>query len=329
MGRAQRWKKFFSLVICLLLFSCASGSVMNSGGPSVEEVRAMLATGPKARIAVGQFLNNTSGLEAQMQRIQMQMLSQMPDTNSLMAYQEKMMDYQAELMRYQARLNEVGSEKAGPPPKAPKYPKANSSPYTKSISDPIAGGLRDMMTNALFNSGRFIVLERQAIDQINWEQGFSESGSVGDKTTIPTGQLEGAELILMGSLNMLEEAASGGEVGGILSSVMEALPYGLGSTPSETTDADFNWKNARTAMEIRIVDTRTARIVAALTAEGKTTDVGIGAHKTKYAFDSGALPQGFSMFSNTPIEEAFRKMIDSAVVQILTKTPEKYYHIAE
>jgi curli biogenesis system outer membrane secretion channel CsgG len=290
----------------------------------------MLATGPKARIAVGQFLNNTSGLEAQMQRIQMQMLSQMPDTDSLMAYQEKMMDYQAELMRYQARLNEVGSKKAGPPPKAPKYPKASSSPYTKSISDPIAGGLRDMMTNALFNSGRFIVLERQAIDHINWEQSFAESGGVGDKTTIPTGQLEGAELILMGSLNMLEEEASGGEVGGIISSVMsEALPYGFGSTPSETTDADFNWKNARTAMEIRIVDTRTSRIVAALTADGKTTDVGFGAHKTKYTFDSGALPQGFSMFSNTPIEEAFRKMIDSAVVQILTKTPEKYYHIVD
>jgi curli biogenesis system outer membrane secretion channel CsgG len=314
----------------LVVSGCAAGVVNNADGPTVAEARAQLANGPKARIAVGQFLNNTSGIEAQMARMQMQALSQMPDTDAVMAYQEQVMNYNAELMRYQARLNEVGSDAAGPPPKAPTYPKAGSSPYTNSISDPVGGGLRDMMTNALFNSGRFIVLERQAIEHIDWEQGFSQSGRVGEKTTVPVGEIEGAELILMGSLNMLEKEASGGNVGGIVSKVMAAaLPYGLGSTPSETTEADVTWKSAKAGMEIRVVDARTSRIVAATTVEGKSTDVGFGAKKTEYTFDAGQLPVGFSMYSNTPVEKAFRKMIDAAVVYILTKTPDTYYHVSE
>jgi curli biogenesis system outer membrane secretion channel CsgG len=293
------------LIICSLFFiltGCVSGTTKKTQGPSVSEAQKISAIGPKARIVVAQFVNNTAGYEAQMSRAMVQVQAAMPDMDTLMAYQGKMMEYQATLMQYQARLNEVGTKKAGPPPKAPQYPKASTSPYMKTISDPIAGGVRDMLINSLFNSNRFIVLERQSINEISWEQEFSHTTRVGSKTKIPIGQIESAELMLIGSLNTLEAKKSGGNIGGIISSV---LSEALGVSPGdENLDADASWESAATAMEIRLVDTRTSRVVAAATVEGTSTNIGFGASHTNYSNNAGTLPKSFSMYHNTPVEDA-------------------------
>ena len=325
----SKYLTFFVGIVFLLFLGCASGTATKTEGPNVSAAQAVSAVGPKARVVVAQFVNNTGGLEAQLQRMSLKMQASMPDQNALMAYQEKMMNYQGELMRYQARLNEVGSEKAGPPPKAPKFPKASSSPYMNSISDPVAGGIRDMMINALFNSKKFIVLERQNIDKIDWEQEFSNSASAGEKTRIPIGQMEGAELLLIGSLNTLEAKQSGGNFGGVVSSVMDNLGY-IGTPYAEqATSANISWDNARAAMEIRVVDARTSRVVAATMVEGNARSMGIGTSKTTYSYNAGSLPLGFSMYKNTPVEDAFRKMVDATVEFLISKTPERYYHIQE
>jgi curli biogenesis system outer membrane secretion channel CsgG len=193
------------------------------------------------------------------------------------------------------------------------------------VTDPVAGGIRDMMIRALFNSGRFIVLERSEINTINWEQEFSKTESVGNKAAIPSGQIEGAEIIVIGSVNTIEAKQSGGNLGGIASIAAAAagavwdMPYLEG-----VSDVNLSWENARTAMEIRLVDTRTSRIIAAFGVEGKATSGSAGA---AYSNNAGDLAAGLSVYSNTPIEEAFRKMIDAAVKNILTKTPESYYHV--
>ncbi len=322
-------KLSFLSVFFLLVLGCASGTATKTEGPSVSEAQAVSAVGPKARIVVAQFVNNTGGLEAQLQRMAIHARASIPDHGAMMEFQEKMMNYQGELMRYQARLNEVGSEKAGPPPKAPKYPKATSSPYMRSLSDPVAGGIRDMMINALFNSRRFIVLERQNIEKIDWEQEFSNSADAGKETSIPIGQIEGAELLLIGSLNTLEAKQSGGNLGGVVSSLISQMMYIGTPYAEEITSADVSWDNVKTAMEIRLVDARTSRVVAATTVEGKATSMGFWASKTKYTYNAGALPVGFSMYQNTPVEDAFRKMVDATVEFLISKTPERYYHIQE
>ncbi len=317
-------KPMFICILFILLAGCVSGSTKNTQGPSVTQAQKVSALGPKARIVVAQFINNTAGYEAQMNRVMLQAQAAMPDTNAMMAYQQKMMDYQAQLMLYQARLNEVGSKQAGPPPKAPAFPKTSTSPYMKSVSDPVAGGVRDMMINSLFNSNRFIVLERQAISEIAWEQEFSQSSRAGEKTAVPLGDIEGAELLLIGSINTLEAKESGGEIGGIVSSVISefaGVPYA-----EETVDTDLSWDSAKTAMEIRLVDARTSRIVAATTVEGSSTSMGFGASQTDYTYNAGSLPKGFSMYHNTPVEDALRKMVDEAVKFLSIKIPASYYH---
>ncbi len=243
----------------------------------------------------------------------------------MMEFQKKMIPYQQEFAAWQMRAAEVGEEVAGPPPEPPEFT-TSSSPYMATVTDPVAGGIRDMMINALFNSGRFIVLERQAIDKINWEQEFSQTPRVGGKTRIPVGQIEGAELLLIGSLNTLEAKQSGGDIGGVISSAMAIAPLLNRPYTTEATEAQVSWESAKVAMDLRLVDARTSRVVAATTVEGSARSVGVGASKTEYSYNAGELPVGFSMYHNTPVEKAFRKMVEAAVQFLVSKTPEQYYH---
>ncbi len=316
----------------MIIFLCCFGIVLSmaeekKNPPTVAEVQAESATGPKARVAVAQFVNNSGGLEAQMQRMSVQMQAQMANlAQEQMEYQKKMMPYWHEMMVWQAKVNEVGQEEAGPPPEPPEMDTASSSPYNVTVTDPVAGGVRDMLINALVNSGKFIVLERQELNKINWEQEFSQSGHVGEETKIPLGEIEGAELIVIGSLNTLDTKQSGGNIGGLISSIASATSYTNEPIIEEATGANITWEKALVGMDIRLVDTRTSRIVAATAVEGKATSVGFDAAKTKYSYNAGDLPLGFSVYKNTPVEDAFRKAVDAAVDFILKQTPETYYH---
>jgi curli biogenesis system outer membrane secretion channel CsgG len=322
-----------AIILFVFILGCATAGVRDAEGPTIKEAQEASPKGPKARIAVARFVNNTGGFEGQMRRQALEMQAKMANTMSIMGspemaeYQEKLMEYVEASQEYQAKVDKVGKQKAGPPPKMPKPPKMtkSTSPYMTPVTDPVAGGIRDMMIRALFNSGRFIVLERSEINTINWEQEFSKTESVGNKAAIPSGQIEGAEIIVIGSVNTIEAKQSGGNIGGIASIAAAAagavwdMPYLEG-----VSDVNLSWENARTAMEIRGVDTRTSRIIAAFGVEGKATSGSAGA---AYSNNAGDLAAGLSVYSNTPIEEAFRKMIDAAVKNILTKTPESYYHV--
>lgn len=315
----------FSMVIILptLLLGCASGSVRESKGPTILEAKAVPAEGPKARIAVAQFVNNSGGLDAQLQRANVQMQAQMANmAKEALEFQKLMIPYQQALAEWQARVAAVGEKKAGPPPKAPEFNPPSSSPYMTTVTDPVAGGVRDMMINALFRCGKFIVLERQSIETIKWEQEFSRKTQVGNKTSIPLGQIEGAELILIGSINTLEAKQSGGNIGSVIPSAFSSLPY----TNIPSTEAQISWESAKVTMELRLVDTRTSRVVAVATVEGKATKVSLSGSRTQYTYDAGTLPQSFSVYHETPVEDAFRKMVNAAVDFLVTKTPVHYYH---
>lgn len=86
-------KLSFLSVFFLLVLGCASGTATKTEGPSVSEAQAVSAVGPKARIVVAQFVNNTGGLEAQLQRMAIQARASIPDHGAMMEFQEKMMNY--------------------------------------------------------------------------------------------------------------------------------------------------------------------------------------------------------------------------------------------
>lgn len=175
-------------------------------------------------------------------------------------------------------------------------------------------GVRDMLTTALFGSGQFIVLERDSINDAMVEQEFSQSGRVGEAVKIPMGQLEGAQLLVVGAITSFDAGVSGGAI---------PIPIPI------SRDGDFgviniSAKRGYAAMDIRIIDVATGRVVNTTSVEGKNWNFGadlagifgVGGRNIK-------LPGLLKYFSNTPVEEALQKMVTAAVVEISRQTDNK------
>jgi curli biogenesis system outer membrane secretion channel CsgG len=182
----------------------------------------------------------------------------------------------------------------------------------------VLAGIRDMLVTELFGTGQFIVLDREDLNSVMVEQEFSQSARVGDATRIPLGQLEGAELLVVGALTAFDTGA--GSEGGAL-----PIPVPLGR------DAKYGWgvlnlsfKRGYAAMDLRIIDVATGRIVASTAVEGKNTRFGLN---FTGLFDIGGsaikLPGILSYFSNTPVEDALQKMVAAAIGTIAEQKPGK------
>ena len=190
-----------------------------------------------------------------------------------------------------------------------------------SIPDPsrLTSGIQDMLTTALFNSNRFIVLERANIKDALVEQDFSASGRVGDASHIPMGQVEGAELLVVGAITGFDAGIGGGVL---------PIPIPIGRNGDFAT-LNLGFKRGFISMDLRVIDVKTARVVSTIAVEGKATK--FGAALSGYARSSRhggyiRLPVVLSGFENTPVEKAINKMVDAAVDFLVTKTPETYFH---
>lgn len=174
----------------------------------------------------------------------------------------------------------------------------------------IGDGLREMLLTALFNSNRFIVLERQAVQDVILEQDLGASGRVKRATAAPIGQLEGAEILVYGVVSEFKTGASGGG----LSLGLSKLPLRFGGGLS----------NAHMAIDLRAVDTSTGRILFATRVEGKASDYNMRLG-TVIGGGSGRMPIGLGGYSNTPMEKAIRVTIDTAVDYLATRMPTQYF----
>ena len=159
--------------------------------------------------------------------------------------------------------------------------------YQAAKDSPIGSGMSAMLTNALFNTGKFIVLERERLGEVMDEQDLANSNRFKKETAAPKGELEGAELLIRGSVIQFEPKCRGGSA--ILVSGSEACM----------------------AINLRIIDAKTGRVVNATTVEGTSAKNRVG-----ILFTSGALPVGLGTYSNTPMEAAIRNCIETAVQHI-------------
>ena len=197
----------------------------------------------------------------------------------------------------------------------------NRAAGDNSVPDPsrLTSGIKDMLTTALFNSNRFIVLERANIKDALVEQDFSASGRVGDESHLPMGQIEGAELLVVGAITGFDAGVSGGSL---------PIPIPIGRNGDFAT-LNLGFKRGFISMDLRVIDVKTSRIVSTIAVEGKATK--FGAALSGYARSSRhggyiRLPVVLSGFENTPVEKAINKMVDAAVDFLVTKTPPVYFH---
>ncbi|GAC1629429.1 MAG: hypothetical protein NVS9B10_20600 [Nevskia sp.] len=179
----------------------------------------------------------------------------------------------------------------------------------------ITSGIRDLLTTELFNSAQFIVLERDALNEAIVEQEFSQSARVGDATRIPKAQLEGAELLVVGALTGFDAGVQGGAI---------PIPVPLGKFSNGIGIVNLSFKRGFAAMDLRVIDSATGRVVASTAVEGRNSSYGLGlgglfTGRTGYI----PLPGVLDFFSNTPVEQALQKMVIAAIGEITKQQPSK------
>jgi curli biogenesis system outer membrane secretion channel CsgG len=176
--------------------------------------------------------------------------------------------------------------------------------YSPSIGD----GMADMLTTALVNSGRYIVLERAAIDDVLGEQDLGASGRIRQDTAAAIGEIEGAELLIVAAVTEF------GDSGGMQGSVGGGKwGRALGAIAGGT-------RSAHMAIDLRVVDATTSRILAATSVEGEAKDFNIGGALAGYTGSVG-LGGSLSSWKNTPREKALREVIEAAVGYVISVTP--------
>ncbi|HZR37800.1 MAG TPA: CsgG/HfaB family protein [Nevskia sp.] len=171
------------------------------------------------------------------------------------------------------------------PANGPQYRVAVSAfDYKAAQRSDIGQGMADMLSDSLFNTGRFIVLEREHLNEVTQEQDLANSGRFNQATAAPIGKLEGAQLLIRGSITSFEPACKGGSL--IIVSGNQAC----------------------VSINIRIIDAATGRVVNATTVDGTSASNSVG-----LIFARGDMPIGLGAYSKTPMEQAIRNCIEKAV----------------
>ena len=152
--------------------------------------------------------------------------------------------------------------------------------------------MSDMLADALVNSGRFIVLEREHVRDVLGEQDFGKSGRVKGGTAAQVGEIEGAQWLIRGSVTQFEPECGG------------------------ATLAVVGMKRACVAVSMRIIDAKTGRVLASTTVEGSATTAGVG---ITFNVPRSPLPVGLGGWSKTPMEKAIRDCIESAVDYVIKR----------
>jgi curli biogenesis system outer membrane secretion channel CsgG len=184
----------------------------------------------------------------------------------------------------------------------------------------IGSGMADMLSDALLQSNRFIVLERQTLKDVLQEQDLAATGRVSRETAAPMGAIEGADLLVKGSITEFEPGSAGGDAG---------LGAGyLGWTGAIVGGVLGSVRQSHVAMIIQVVDAKTSRLLFSTTVEGKANDFNLGGLLGGFGggFGGGA---GLGTWQKTPVEKAIRIAVIEAVKELSKKTPQTYFRHAE
>ncbi len=171
-------------------------------------------------------------------------------------------------------------------------------------------GMSDMTVTALMDSGYFIVIEREQMGAIIQEQDLAASGRTTQTGGAKIGKINQAQTMIRGAVTLFEEGtqSKGGGIGGALG----GIAIGFGGSGSES----------QVAVDIRVFDTATSQVLAAKTckgfakSKGRSLSIGLAG---SVGGSAGALGFGGADFEKTPIGDATRQAITSAVNFIITE----------
>jgi curli biogenesis system outer membrane secretion channel CsgG len=164
--------------------------------------------------------------------------------------------------------------------------------------DALASGLTEMLTTALVNTGRFIVVERAELNAALGEMQLAEEGVTTKETGAQKGQAIGAEYLVKGALTEFEYSQSG-RGGGI-----SLGPVSIGG----------NKAKALIGLDIRVFHSSTTEVLASEHVQGKASRGGAAV-----GLSVGSLDVHAEGFEKTPLGQAMRDAVDKWVAFTVEK----------
>ncbi len=169
----------------------------------------------------------------------------------------------------------------------------------------IGEGMREMLVTALFQTRRFVLLERDLLPEILKEQDMAGTGRVQPGTAPDAGAIIGTDLIITGAVTEFIADAYGAK----------------GAAGAWGTQIDASVNKGYVGLDIRIVDAKTSQVVVATYVMGKASNYGFDAQPGPEA----KLPVSLSVFARTPAEKAIRSAIQKAAADIVSMVPRAYF----
>jgi len=174
------------------------------------------------------------------------------------------------------------------------------------------GDLEAQLVSSFFNTNRYVLLERKAIDSVIQEQDFGDSGRVSKQSAAKIGQILGAQFLVQAAVTQyIPDAANFGMGGGAIGK------HGMGGIA-------FNRKRNEVAINIRIIDATTGEIITSVQKTGWAAAWGLGMGGMG-ASDSSVGGGALGGQSKTNIGKAMQSCMGKAVYEIVNKIKDKQW----
>ena len=159
--------------------------------------------------------------------------------------------------------------------------------------------LTTMLESALYDSGRFVIVEREKLKDVLAEQDLITSGRAAKaKQVAQTGLIRPARYIATGAITEVSYNQSGGGAG------ISIKGFRVGGSRSD----------AQIALVVKLVDTTTGEIIAKERIVGKA-----GATGLSVGLSSGSVGVDVGGFKKTPIGQAAQDCVNQAAALIAKK----------
>jgi len=177
----------------------------------------------------------------------------------------------------------------------------------------LAEAIGEMISTSLANNDKFIVLASQEeVAELAEEIDLAQSGYVEEGRGPEKGLMEGADILVTGSVTAFEPDAggSGGGLGGLKKQAFGKI--------------GMDKKKAEIRLDIKLIDIRTRRVLKAKSIKAKSS-------KWKASMSGGgwvedvALVGGLGVYSNQPMEDAIRTALAKTLEMITKEIPDEYY----
>jgi curli biogenesis system outer membrane secretion channel CsgG len=153
-------------------------------------------------------------------------------------------------------------------------------------------GMADQLADALVQSGKFVVVERQTLGDVTAEQDLVTAGRARKSQSAQTGKLVSSQILIKGTVTEFEARSAG-----------SGKSFGIGGF-----NIGSKREEAHVGLIIRLIDTTSGEILASKRVEGKAKSGGL-----KWDASAMGVSMGSDGFTKTPLGKATQIAIDNAV----------------